>query len=75
MTLCIKSFNGKLSDELLDHEVFDTLLEAKVLIVRGESGTTWSGPTAALMYRPLALEAIVPWTPALGACAHQPGTT
>jgi hypothetical protein len=30
----IESFNGKLSDELLDGEVFDTLLEAKVLIER-----------------------------------------
>src|ERR1700748_12975 len=30
----IESFNGKLTDELLDGEVFDTLLEAKVLIER-----------------------------------------
>ena len=30
----IESFNGKLSDELLDGEIFDTLLEAKVLIER-----------------------------------------
>jgi putative transposase len=30
----IESFNGKLSDELLDGEVFDTLLEARVLIER-----------------------------------------
>ena len=28
----IESFNGKLRDELLDRELFDTLLEAKVLI-------------------------------------------
>ena len=28
----IKSFNGKLRDELLDREAFDALLEAKVLI-------------------------------------------
>jgi hypothetical protein len=28
----IESFNGKLRDELLDREVFETLLEAKVLI-------------------------------------------
>ncbi len=28
----LESFNGKLRDELLDREVFDTLLEAKVLI-------------------------------------------
>jgi hypothetical protein len=30
----VESFNGKLRDELLDREVFDTLLEAKVLIER-----------------------------------------
>ena len=28
----IESFNGKLRDELLNREIFDTLLEAKVLI-------------------------------------------
>ena len=28
----VESFNGKLRDELLNREVFDTLLEAKVLI-------------------------------------------
>jgi len=28
----IKSFNGKLRNELRDREVFDTLLDAKVLI-------------------------------------------
>ena len=28
----IETFNGKLRDELLDREVFDTLLEAKVLV-------------------------------------------
>ena len=27
-----KSFNGKLRDELLNREIFDTILEAKVLI-------------------------------------------
>jgi putative transposase len=30
----VESFNGKLRDELLDREVFDTLLEAKVLVER-----------------------------------------
>jgi len=28
----IESFNGKLRDELLNGEIFETLLEAKVLI-------------------------------------------
>ena len=30
----IESINGRLRDELLDREIFDTLLEAKVLIER-----------------------------------------
>ena len=30
----IESFNGKLRDEVLSREVFDTLLEAKVLVER-----------------------------------------
>ena len=30
----IESFNGKLRDELLNREVFDKLLEAKVLVER-----------------------------------------
>lgn len=30
----IESFKGKLKDELLNGEIFDTLLEAKVLIER-----------------------------------------
>ena len=28
---CIESFNGKLRDELLNGEIFDTVLKAKVL--------------------------------------------
>jgi len=31
---CVESFNGKLRDELLAREVFDTLLDTKVLIER-----------------------------------------
>ena len=42
----VESFNGKLRDELLDREVFDTLLEAKVLIERGGGRTTQFGRTA-----------------------------
>ena len=30
----IESFNGKLRDEVMNRDVFDTLLEAKVLVVR-----------------------------------------
>ncbi|QDU82537.1 Integrase core domain protein [Polystyrenella longa] len=41
----IESFNGKLRDELLDGEIFDTLLEAKVLIERWRNNTTRSDHT------------------------------
>ncbi len=40
------SFNGKLPDELLHPEIFDTLLEAKVLIERWDAITTRPGRTA-----------------------------
>ena len=63
----IESFNGKLRDELLDGEVFDTLLEAKVLIERWRVRYNTVRPHSALGYRPPAPEAIVPWTAAFGA--------
>jgi transposase InsO family protein len=63
----IESFNGKLSDELLDGEIFDTLLEAKVLIERWRVGYNTVRPHSSLKYRPPAPEAIVPRTSALGA--------
>jgi putative transposase len=63
----IESFNGKLSDELLDGEIFDTLLEAKVLIERYRVLYNTVRPHSSLGYRPPAPEAVVPWTPALGA--------
>jgi putative transposase len=58
----IESFNGKLSDELLDGEVFDTLLEAKVLIERYRVRYNTVRPHSSLGYRPPAPEAIVPWS-------------
>jgi putative transposase len=30
---CVKSFNDKIRDELLDRELFNTLLEAKALVL------------------------------------------
>jgi transposase InsO family protein len=63
----IEGFNGKLSDELLDGEVFDTLVEAKVLIERYRVLYNTVRPHSSLGYRPPAPEAVVPWTPALGA--------
>ena len=68
----IESFNGKLRDELLDGEVFDTLLEAKVLIERWRRRYNTVRPHSSLGYRPPAPEAIVPWTAAFGATSLAP---
>jgi putative transposase len=57
----IESFNGKLRDELLNGEIFDTLLEAKVLIERWRVEYNTIRPHSALGYRPPAPEAIQPW--------------
>ena len=53
----IESFNGKLRDELLDREIFDTLLEAKVLIEPWRREYNTIRPQSALGYRPPAPEA------------------
>ncbi len=55
----VESFNGKLRDELLDREIFDTLLEAKVLIERWRVRYNTVRPHSSLGYRPPAPEAIV----------------
>ncbi len=55
-----ESFNGKLRDELLDREIFDTLLEAKVLIERWRREYNGVRPHSSLGYRPPAPEAYVP---------------
>ncbi|MFZ4638605.1 MAG: integrase core domain-containing protein, partial [Pirellulales bacterium] len=52
----VESFNGKLRDELLDREVFDTLLEAKVLIGRWRKAYNTVRPHSSLGYRPPAPE-------------------
>ena len=56
----IESFNGKLRDELLNGEVFTTLLEAKVLIERWREHYNTARPHSSLGYRPPAPEAIPP---------------
>jgi transposase InsO family protein len=66
----VESFNGKLRDELLNREIFDTLLEAKVLIERWRREYNTIRPHSALGYRPPAPEArqpclFAPATPAL----------
>lgn len=53
----IESFNGKLADELLERELFDTLHEAKVLIERWRIHYNAVRPHSALGYRPPAPEA------------------
>ena len=55
----IESFNGKLRDELLNREVFNTLTEAKVLIERWRREYNQFRPHSALHYRPPAPEAIL----------------
>ncbi len=55
----IESFNGKLRDELLNREIFDTLLEAKVLIGRWRHEYNHIRPHSSLGYIPPAPEAIM----------------
>ncbi len=56
----IESFNGRLRDELLNGEIFTTLLEAKVLIENWRRHYNTVRPHSALGYRPPAPEAIMP---------------
>jgi putative transposase len=56
----VESFNGKLRDELLNREVFYTLLEARVLIEDWRRQYNQVRPHSALGYRPPAPEAIAP---------------
>jgi len=55
-----ESFNGKLRDELLDCEVFDTVLEAKVLTEWWRREYNGVRPHSSLGYRPPAPEAYAP---------------
>jgi transposase InsO family protein len=52
----VESFNGKLRDELLALEAFDTLLESKVLIERWRQHYNTIRPHSAPGYRPPAPE-------------------
>jgi putative transposase len=56
----IESFNGKLRDELLNLEIFDTLYEAKVLVDRWRREYNHVRPHSSLGYRPPTPEAILP---------------
>ena len=55
-----ESFNGRLRDELLNCEQFDTLLEAKVLIERWRRHYNTIRPHGSLGYRPPAPETFQP---------------
>jgi IS30 family transposase len=57
----VESFNGKLRDELLNGELFDTLLEAKVLVSRWRRHHNAVRPHSSLGYRSLASETVLPW--------------
>ena len=54
----IESFNGKLRNELLDREIFDTLYESQVLIERWRIEYNTIRPHSSLGYRPPAPETI-----------------
>ena len=56
----VESFNGKLRDELLDREVFYTLLEVRVLTEQYRQTYNRIRPHSSLSYRPQAPETFLP---------------
>jgi transposase InsO family protein len=60
----IKSFNGKLRDELLNGEVCYTLKEAMVLIEQWREHCNTQRPHSSLGYKPPAPQATLPQSPA-----------
>ena len=59
----IESFNGKLRDELLDRDLFYTLLEVRVLTERYRQIYNRIRPHSSLGYRPPAPETVLPAVP------------
>ena len=59
----VESFNGKLSDELLNREIFYSLVEAKVLIEMWRKHYNRVRPHSSLGYRPPAPETIAAGPP------------
>lgn len=55
----IESFNGKLRDELPNHEIFYTLQEAKILIEQWRREYNQVRPHSVLGYRPPAPEPVL----------------
>lgn len=56
----IESFNGKLRDELLNGEIFDTVIEARIIIERWRKQYNTKRPHSSLGYLPPAPETILP---------------
>lgn len=56
----IESFNGKLRDELLNGEIFDTVIEARIITERWRKDYNTKRPHSSLGYLPPAPEAILP---------------
>lgn len=65
----IESFNGKLRDEVLNREIFDTIFEARVIIDRWCWEYNNVRPHSSLGYRPPAPEAILPADAARSICS------
>ena len=66
----VESFNGKLRDELLDREFFDTLWEVQVLTEQWRHEYNHQRPHSALGYRPPAPEAILTSSPGVEAVQY-----
>jgi transposase InsO family protein len=56
----IESFNGKMRDALLNGEIFDTILEARVITERWRKTYNTIRPHSSLGYRPPAPEVRYP---------------
>ena len=55
-----ESFNGRMRDEFLNGEIFDSLREVQIIIERWRNHYNTKRPHSALGYRPPAPDAIVP---------------
>ena len=71
----VESFNGKLRDELLNTEVFNSLAEAKVLIEQWRVHDNTVRPHSALRYRPPAPEVMTTARPLLPSSSGPRGST
>jgi len=69
----VESFNGKLRDELVNVEIFDTLHEAQVLVERWRKHYNTVRLHSSLGYRPPAPETRQPWAPGFAPLSPPPG--